>query len=64
MHHDLPGTSRATEPAAIGSSSAADSAMAEPRIAFRISIGAGSILLLIAAALMLAAALSKAVAMA
>jgi hypothetical protein len=64
MHHDLPATNRATEPADIGLGSAADGAMAAPRIAFRISIGAGSILLLIVAALLLGAALSKAVAMA
>jgi hypothetical protein len=64
MHPDLPAARRATEPADVGLGSAADGAMAAPRIAFRISVGAGSILLLIAAALLLAAALSKAVAMA
>jgi hypothetical protein len=63
MHGDLPGTSRVTEPADIGLGSSADGVMAQPRIAFRISIGAGSILLLIIAALLLGAALSKAVAM-
>jgi hypothetical protein len=64
MHDDLPAASRITQPADIGLGSAADGAMAAPRIAFRISIGAGSILLLIVAALLLGAALSKAVAMA
>jgi hypothetical protein len=63
IHHDLAATGHATEPADIGLGSAADGAMAAPRIAFRIGIGAGSILLLIAAALLLGASLSKAVAM-
>jgi hypothetical protein len=64
MHQDVPAANPRAERADIGLSSAADGAIAEPRIAFRISIGAGSIALLIAAALLLAAALSKAVAMA
>ena|SRR5215472_4081255 len=62
MHQDAPAANRGTEGTDIDVT-AADGVTAEPRIAFRISVGAGSILLLIAAALLLAAALSKAVAM-
>ena len=64
MHQDAPAANRGTEGTDIDVTAAADDVTAEPRIAFRISVGAGSILLLIAAAFLLAAALSKAVAMA
>jgi hypothetical protein len=63
MHDDLQNANPATEGTNICLRSSGDDAIAEPRIAFRISIGAGAILMLIAAALLLASALSKAVAM-
>jgi hypothetical protein len=62
MAHDLPAGKPAPDAGDIDLRAAADGVIAEPRIAFRIGIGAGSIVLLIAAALLLAAALSRAVA--
>jgi hypothetical protein len=62
MHQDVPPANRGTEGIDIDVTAAADGVTAEPRIAFRIGIGAGSILLLIVAALLLATALSEAIA--
>jgi hypothetical protein len=61
-HQDAPAANRRNEETGIDVTAAADGGAAEPRIAFRIGIGAGSILLLIVAALLLATALSKAIA--